>query len=129
MPRVLIIIFLLFFVLDLLLFVFLFGHIRIWQRAAAAGLALTFQQLIGMKLRRVPPELIVDQALRLRNAGIVPVSVADLEAHYLAGGNLTNVVGGLIHAAQAGIELSFEQAAALDLEGMDVIQTLRAQEG
>jgi len=77
-----------------------------------------------MKLRRVPPALIVDARIRLIKAGLA-LNTDDLEAHYLAGGDVINVVNALIAADKANIELPFQQAAAIDLAGRDVLEAVR----
>jgi uncharacterized protein YqfA (UPF0365 family) len=77
-----------------------------------------------MKLRKVPPTLIVDARIRAVKAGL-HIDTDAMEAHYLAGGNIINVVQALIAADKANIELSFQQAAAIDLAGRDVYDAVR----
>jgi len=77
-----------------------------------------------MRLRRVPPPLIVNQLVAATKAGLT-VNTNSLEAHYLAGGNVPAVVKALIAADKASIELSFERAAAIDLAGRDVLEAVK----
>ena len=97
---------------------------RLWIRALVSKASVTFSTLIGMKLRRVPPELIVDARIRVVQAGI-EIPINQLEAHYLAGGNVINVVQGLIAAEKANLNLVFKKAAAIDLAGRDVHDAVR----
>jgi uncharacterized protein YqfA (UPF0365 family) len=84
-----------------------------------SGAHVSLVNLIGMKLRGVPPRLIVDARIASVKAGI-DLSTDDLEAHFLAGGNVINVVEALIAADKANIELSFKQASAIDLAGRNI---------
>jgi uncharacterized protein YqfA (UPF0365 family) len=95
-----------------------------WIRALTSGARVTLFTLVAMKLRRVPPKVMVDARIRLVKAGL-QLSTNELEAHYLAGGNVINVVQALIAADKANIELSFQQAAAIDLAGRDVYDAVR----
>ena len=108
-----------------LIFVGLFlSFINIWLRAWLADAPVAFFGLIGMKLRRVPPSLIVDARVQSVKAGI-EITTDNLEAHYLAGGNVMNVVNALIAADKATIPLNFQRAAAIDLAGRDVMDAVR----
>ncbi|MDB4894034.1 MAG: hypothetical protein JWN15_296 [Firmicutes bacterium] len=99
---------------------FSFVPIGLWISAAAAGVRVGIFYLVGMRLRRVAPVRIVRPLIKAEKAGI-PSSIAQLEAHYLAGGNVDRVVNALIAAHRAGIDLAFERAAAIDLAGRDVL--------
>lgn len=101
-----------------------FYFLGVWVRALMSGARVPITALIGMKLRRVPPALIVDARIRIIKAGL-NLSTDQLEAHYLAGGNVINVVQALIAADKAGIDLSFQRAAAIDLAGRDVYDAVR----
>ena len=108
-----------------LIFVALFlSFINTWLRALLARAPVSFLGLIGMKLRRVPPSLIVDARVQSVKAGI-DLETDALEAHYLAGGNVMNVVNALIAADKATIPLNFQRAAAIDLAGRDVMDAVR----
>ena len=80
--------------------------------------------MIGMRLRRVKPAKIVMPLIKARKAGL-DLGVNQLEAHYLAGGNVDNVVNALIASERAGIELEFEKAAAIDLAGRNVLEAVK----
>jgi len=77
-----------------------------------------------MRLRKVPPVVIVRSGITASKAGI-PMDLGKLEAHYLAGGNVIKVVNALISANKANLDLSFEKAAAIDLAGRDVLEAVR----
>lgn len=116
----------LFFVLAVvfLSFFFYFIPIGLWISAVAAGVKIGFFNLIGMRLRRVAPSLIVGPMIKSHKAGL-DLSSDQLEAHYLAGGNVDRVVDALIAAQRAEIDLSFERAAAIDLAGRDVLEAVQ----
>lgn len=107
------------------IFVFLnFVPIPLWISAIASGVKVGIFDLVFMRLRRVPPHLIVLPMIKAVKAGL-PVSVDKLEAHYLAGGNVDRVVDALIAAHRADIALPFERAAAIDLAGRDVLEAVQ----
>jgi len=97
---------------------------KIWIRALASGARVTFMSLIGMKLRKVSPSVIVDARINAIKAGI-NISTAELETHYLAGGNVHKVIRALIAADKANIELNFKTATAIDLAGRDVLDAVQ----
>lgn len=101
-----------------------FYFLKVWVRAAMSGARVSLFNLIGMKLRSVNPTLIVDARIRLVKAGL-ELDTDSLEAHYLAGGNVINVVQALIAADKANIDLTFQRAAAIDLAGRDVYDAVR----
>jgi uncharacterized protein YqfA (UPF0365 family) len=98
--------------------------VGLWISALAAGVRVGIFTLIGMRLRRVPPAQIVNPLIKADKAGI-NISVNQLEAHYLAGGNVDRVVNALIAAERAAIPLLFERAAAIDLAGRDVFEAVQ----
>jgi len=110
-------------VVFLVLF-FNFVPIGLWISALAANSHVGIFSLIGMRLRRVLPSKIIFPLIKANKAGL-HVTVNQLEAHYLAGGNVDNVVNALIAAHRAEIELPFERAAAIDLAGRDVLDAVR----
>ncbi|HWR60688.1 MAG TPA: flotillin-like protein FloA [Clostridia bacterium] len=113
------------FVIILGLTIFLsFVPLGLWISSLAAGVNVGIFNLVGMRLRRVVPSRIVNPLIKARKAGLA-VSVNQLEAHYLAGGNVDRVVNALIAAQRAAIDLSFERAAAIDLAGRDVLQAVQ----
>ena len=83
-----------------------------------------FRDLVGMRLRKVSPPVIVRSMISATKADI-PVESDKLEAHYLAGGNVIKVVNALISASKANLPLSFEKAAAIDLAGRDVLEAVK----
>ncbi|NCC51690.1 MAG: UPF0365 family protein [Spartobacteria bacterium] len=105
------------------IFIFL-AYLKVWIRAKMSKAPVSIVNLVGMSLRKIPPSLIVDARIKAVKAGI-PITTDSLEAHYLAGGNVINVVQALIAAYQAHIELEFEQATAIDLAGRDVYDAVR----
>ncbi|MBN1594585.1 flotillin-like protein FloA [candidate division FCPU426 bacterium] len=113
--------------LSLLLFVLLMiilSFFGLWLRARLSGVRITYANLIGMSLRKVSGNVIVQGMIMSTKAGI-DLAVPDLEAHYLAGGNVTRVVAALIAANKANIELGFKKATAIDLAGRDVLEAVR----
>ena len=123
MPFINILFILLAIVVVILLSLF-FYFLKVWVRAWMSGAYISLLNLLGMKLRNVPPTLIVDARIRAVKAGL-PLSTDQLEAHFLAGGDVINVVQALIAADKANIELSFQRAAAIDLAGRDVYDAVR----
>jgi uncharacterized protein YqfA (UPF0365 family) len=101
-----------------------FYFLKVWIRALMSGARVSLFNLIGMKLRNVAPTLIVDARIRAVKAGL-DLTTDELEAHFLAGGNVINVVQALIAADKANIDLSFQRAAAIDLAGRDVYDAVR----
>ncbi|RMG82347.1 MAG: UPF0365 family protein, partial [Bacteroidetes bacterium] len=83
-----------------------------------------FKDLVGMRLRKVSPYVIVRSLISATKAGL-HLDTSLLEAHYLAGGNVINVVNALISANKANLDLSFEKAAAIDLAGRDVLEAVK----
>jgi len=103
---------------------FWFVPVGLWIAAVAAGVPLRIFDLIGMRLRRVNPNVIVKGLISAHKAGLKVVT-SELEAHYLAGGNVLNVVSALIAADKARIELNFQRSAAIDLAGRDVFEAVQ----
>lgn len=113
------------FVIILGITIFLsFVPLGLWISSLAAGVNVGIFTLVGMRLRRVIPSRIVNPLIKARKAGL-GVAVNQLEAHYLAGGNVDRVVNALIAAQRAAIDLSFERAAAIDLAGRDVLNAVQ----
>lgn len=109
-----------------LVFIFLFGkYFNLWLRAFVTRARIGPFSLVFMSLRKVNPNIIVDAKISAVQAGITDISTAALEAHYLAGGNVTRVVRALIAAHRARIELDWDTAAAIDLAGRDVLEAVR----
>ena len=103
-----------------LMSVLYFVPVRLWITAVFSGVKLKlFRDLVGMRLRQVPPAIIVRSLITAHKAGIY-VETPMLEAHFLAGGQVQQVVNALISAQKANIDLTFERATAIDLAGRDV---------
>ena len=113
--------FLVFLILFLVLF-FYFVPLVMWVQAVVSlGLGrIRIVDLIRMRLRKISPRLIVDGVINTHKAGLEHISTDMLETHYLAGGNVENIVYALIASNKAKIQLPFETATAIDLAGRDV---------
>lgn len=111
-------------ILILALIFLYFVPVGLWFTAQVSGVRVGIVQLIVMRIRRVPPSLIVNALINANKAGI-PVTANLLETHYMAGGNVNNVVKALISADKANIPLDFNMAAAIDLAGRDVADAVQ----
>jgi uncharacterized protein YqfA (UPF0365 family) len=111
--------------LLVLAFVLYFVPVPLWIAAWSSGAPVGLFTLVGMRLRRVPPSIIVNARISAVKAGLEGVSINDLEAHYLAGGNVVRVVNALISADKANIKMPFQRAAAIDLAGRDVLEAVK----
>ena len=108
----------------LIVLFFVFVPVGLWVSSMAANVKISIFTMVGMRLRRVRPARIVLPLIKARKAGL-DLGVNQLEAHYLAGGNVDNVVNALIASERAGIELKFEKAAAIDLAGRNVLEAVK----
>jgi uncharacterized protein YqfA (UPF0365 family) len=104
--------------------IFYFVPLGLWIAAMSSGAYVGIGTLIAMRLRRVPPNKIINPRISAVKAGL-DIKLNDLEAHYLAGGNVTSVVNSLISADKANIPLTFERAAAIDLAGRNVFEAVQ----
>lgn len=112
------------FIFLLILFTY-FIPVGLWIKAIFSGVKVRiFKDLVGMRLRNVPPTIIVHSKITASKAG-VEVDVGKLEAHHLAGGSVQKVVHALISADRANIPLTFERATAIDLAGRDVLEAVK----
>lgn len=108
-----------------LVFVLLFAKFfRLWLQAKLSRADIKFSELIGMWLRKVNTRTIVISKITAIQAGL-DLTTRDLESHYLAGGNVPNVVRALIAANRANIELSLKTATAIDLAGRDILEAVQ----
>jgi len=108
-----------------LLFTFLyFVPVGLWITAQFTKVSVSIGDLIGMRIRKVPPSIIVNSLITATKAGL-SVSSNDLETHYLAGGNVPSVIKALISADKANINLAFKQATAIDLAGREVFEAVQ----
>ncbi|MFM8301917.1 MAG: flotillin-like protein FloA, partial [Gemmatimonadota bacterium] len=98
--------------------------VNLWVAAWASGAYVGLSTLVGMRLRRVPPGTVITARIGAVKAGL-SISLNELEAHYLAGGNVVRVVNALISADKANIPLTFQRAAAIDLAGRDVLEAVK----
>ena len=101
-----------------------FVPVRLWIEAWFSGVKIGLGSLVGMRLRKVSPPAVIRPLIAATKAGLA-LLVNELEAHYLAGGNVERVVRALISADKAGIELPFQKAAAIDLAGRDVHEAVQ----
>lgn len=122
-PIIISIVFGVLLVLALILLIIFINFFGVWLRAKIADAPVGFSKLIGMRLRRVPVGLIVDSRITALKAGI-NLDTDELEAHFLAGGNVTNVILALIAADKAGIALDFNRACAIDLATKGTTKTV-----
>jgi uncharacterized protein YqfA (UPF0365 family) len=102
----------------------------LWFQAYMCRADVSLLSLIGMSLRQVKPGMIVTAKIMGQQAGLninrqQGMSTARLEAHFLAGGDVTRVLQAIIAAHRAGIDLDFDRAAAIDLAGRDVLDAVR----
>jgi uncharacterized protein YqfA (UPF0365 family) len=116
------------FMLVMLAVVMSFGGL--WIRAYTSNAHVSFYDLIGMRLRQVSAATIVDAKIMAMQAGVgtdphTGITTQRLEAHYLAGGDVPRVIGAIIAAQRADIDLDFDRAAAIDLAGRDVLDAVR----
>ena len=111
-------------ILIFLWIMFYFIPVGLWFRALVSGVRISLLQLIFMRWRKVPPSLIVSALIEGTKAGLT-LHRDDLEAHYLAGGHITQVVHALVSAEKANIELPFNMATAIDLAGRDVLEAVQ----
>ena len=99
--------------------------ISLWITAVFSGVQVNLMDLVFMRFRKVPPQLIVNSLILATKAGIRDINSQLLETHFLAGGNLTNVIKSLIVADKANLEMSLKQATAIDLAGRDVLDAVQ----
>lgn len=113
-----------FIVVIIAIFIFLyFVPVNLWITAVFSGVKVGLFDLVFMRIRKVPPRVIVESLITATKAGL-KITTADLETHYLAGGHVPTVIKALISAHMANIDLNFQQAAAIDLAGRDVFEAV-----
>lgn len=108
----------------LLCIFFYFVPFSLWLSARVSGVRISLIQLFLMRIRKVPPSVIVNAMIEAHKAGI-NISRDELEAHYLAGGHVVRVVHALVSASKADINLSFKTATSIDLAGRDVFEAVQ----
>lgn len=120
----------------ILFFIFLyFVPVNLWITAIFSGVRVGLLELVFMRIRKVPPSIVVNSLITATKAGLMTqdeeggtkrqLKTQELEAHYLAGGNVPQVIRALISADKANIELTFKQATAIDLAGRDVFEAVQ----
>ena len=97
----------------------------LWLSAKVSGVRISLIQLFLMRIRNVPPSVIVPSLIEAHKAGLDNVTRDNLEAHYMTGGHVKRVVHALVSASKANIDLSFEKATAIDLSGRDVFEAVQ----
>lgn len=95
-----------------------------WIKALHSNVEVSYFRLLGMRLRKVPIQTIIDACVLGRSEGY-PIELDLLEAHYLAGGNVLRTVQAVIAANKANVKLDFKEAAALDLAGDDILEVAK----
>ncbi|WP_035051855.1 flotillin-like protein FloA [Carnobacterium pleistocenium] len=103
---------------------FRFVPVGLWVTAYFSGVKVSIGTLVGMRLRRVAPQDIIRPLIKATKAGL-DIDINELEAHYLAGGDINQVINALIAAQRANIDLIFKQAAAIDLAGRNVFEAVQ----
>ena len=111
-------------IIILVMLFFSFVPVGLWITAFFSGVRVSISTLIGMRLRRVAPSRIVNPMIKATKGGL-DIDINDLEAHFLAGGNINTVVDAIIAAQRANIPLTFERAAAIDLAGRNVLEAVQ----
>jgi uncharacterized protein YqfA (UPF0365 family) len=99
--------------------------VGLWFSALISGVRISLLQLILMRWRKVPPNVIVRSMIEAHKAGLGDIVRDDMEAHYLAGGHVEKVIHALVSANKANIELTFKMATAIDLAGRDVLDAVQ----
>ncbi len=115
--------FLAIFPVVVLIFLY-FVPLNLWITALFSGVQVGLFELVFMRIRKVPPRIIVESLITATKAGL-EVSTSEIETHYLAGGHVPSVIRALISADKANINLSFKQATAIDLAGRDVFEAVQ----
>ena len=97
----------------------------LWLCAKVSGVDISLVQLFLMRIRNVPPHVIVPAMIEAHKAGLSNITRDELEAHYMAGGHVERVVHALVSASKANIELTFQMATGIDLAGRDVFEAVQ----
>ncbi len=112
-------------IVALILFVMVMRYVSLWFQAFVSGAPVSLFNIIGISLRKIPTRTIVNARITSFKAGLKQITVADLETHYLAGGNIINVVRAMIAADKANFPLTWRQATAIDLAGRDLLEAVK----
>lgn len=117
-----------FIVIGVIVILSIFFHFVpffLWLSAKVSGVKISLMQLFLMRIRNVPPNIIVPSLIEAHKAGLNYITRDNLEAHYMTGGHVQRVVHALVSASKANIDLSFEKATAIDLAGRDVFEAVQ----
>ena len=112
-------------IVALVVLMMLSRFIGLWFQAFVSGTPISLFNIIGMSLRKIPPRIILNARITSYKAGLKLITVADLETHYMAGGNIVNVVRAMIAADKANIPLTWRQSTAIDLAGRDLLEAVK----
>ncbi len=112
-------------IIAFLMIFFYYVPFLLWISAKASGVNISLLQLFLMRIRKVPPGIVVSAMIEAHKAGLKQLTRDELEAHYLAGGHVERVVHALVSASKANIDLSFQMATAIDLAGRDVFEAVQ----
>ena len=104
---------------------FYYVPLLLWFSALVSGVKMSLLQMVLMRIRKVPPGVIVRAMIEAHKAGLAQIKRDELEAHFLAGGHIESVVHALVSANKANIDLTFQMATAIDLAGRDVFQAVQ----
>ena len=118
-------VFLLIGIIAILAVFFYFVPFLLWISARVSGVRISLIQLFLMRIRKVPPQVIVRAMIEAHKAGLKTITRDELEAHYLAGGHVERVVHALVSASKANIDLGFQMATAIDLAGREVFEAVQ----
>jgi uncharacterized protein YqfA (UPF0365 family) len=112
-------------IVGLVVFLMLFRYVGLWFQAFVSGAPISLFNIVGMSLRKIPLRIMVSARITSYKAGLKSITVSDLETHYLAGGNVFNIVRAMIAADKANIPLTWRQATAIDLAGRDLLEAVK----
>lgn len=118
-------VFIAFGLVALAIFLVCTRYLGLWFQAFVSGTPISLFNIIGMSMRKIPPRLILQARITSYKSGLKMITVSDLETHYLAGGNVANVVSAMIAADKANIPLTWRQATAIDLAGRDLLDAVK----
>ena len=118
-------VFLLIGIIAILAVFFYFVPFLLWISARVSRVRISLIQLFLMRIRKVPPQVIVRAMIEAHKAGLKTITRDEVEAHYLAGGHVERVVHALVSASKANIDLGFQMATAIDLAGRDVFEAVQ----
>ncbi len=112
-------------IVAIILFTIFARFIGLWFQAFVSGTPISLFNIVGMSMRKIPPRIILNARITSYKAGLKLITVADLETHYLAGGNIINVIRAMVAADKANIPLNWRQATAIDLAGRDLLDAVK----